>query len=86
MSYNTAKCGILRITITHNYKMQNDYLNSVKHHPYHGIEILHNLRWTVHISKITLNPHPAKVFFTTYLTKEVTMTPSGNLLSSTPHS
>ena len=55
--------------------MQNDYLDSVKHHPYLGVELSHtwdcvtvpylgvelshNLKWTEHISNITLKANKA---------------------------
>ena len=67
MSFNTSKCSILRITtktnpLIHNYNMQNDYLDSVKHHPYLGVELSHNLKWTEHISNITLKANKALWF------------------------
>ena len=42
--------------------MQNDYLDSVKHHPYLGVELSHNLKWTEHISNITLKANKALWF------------------------
>ena len=67
MSFNTAKCSILRITtkknpLIHNYSMQNDYLDSVKRHPHLGVELSHNLKWTEHISNITLKANKALWF------------------------
>ena len=67
MSFNTAKCSILRVTtkknpLLHSYKMNNDDLNSVKHHPYLGIELTHNLKWTNHINNITLKANKALWF------------------------
>jgi hypothetical protein len=46
MSFNTAKCNILRITtkknpIIHNYKMEKNPLDTVRHHSYLGIELTH---------------------------------------------
>ena len=48
MSFNTSKCKLLRITtkrnpITHSYRMADDLLETVKHHPYLGVELSHNL-------------------------------------------
>ena len=57
MSFNSSKCKTLRITtkrspIHHTYSMANDPLETVKHHPYLGIELTHNLKWSEHISNM----------------------------------
>ena len=67
MSFNTSKCKLLRITtkrnpITHTYKMANDMLETVKHHPYLGVELSHNLKWTKHIDNITAKANQALWF------------------------
>ena len=67
MSFNTSKCKLLRITtkrnpITHSYRMADDLLETVKHHPYLGVELPHNLKWTNHIDNITAKANQALWF------------------------
>ena len=67
MSFNTSKCKLLRITtkrnpITHSYRMADDLLETVKHHPYLGVELSHNLKWTNHIDNITAKANQALWF------------------------
>lgn len=57
MSFNTSKCHLLRITrkqspILRSYKMGTDVLSDVKHHPYLGVELAHNLEWRHHIDNV----------------------------------
>ena len=57
MSFNTAKCSVLRVvtkrqSLIHDYKMGKDILGSVQHHPYLGLELTHNLKWSEHIDNI----------------------------------
>ena len=57
MSFNISKCKILRITTKRNpsvfnYSMVNEYLDHVSHHPYLGVEITHNLKWSLHINDV----------------------------------
>ena len=55
MSFNSKKCKTLSVTtkktpITRTYNMAADHLENVSHHPYLGIEIAHNLKWSLHIN------------------------------------
>ena len=57
MSFNISKCKTLRITTKRNpsvfnYSMGNEYLDHVSHHPYLGVEITHNLKWSLHINDV----------------------------------
>ena len=67
MSFNSSKCKLLSVTtkrkpIIHTYKMADDLLESVKHHPYLGVELSHNLKWTNHIHNITAKANNALWF------------------------
>ena len=58
MSFNISKCKTLRITTKRNpiiqpYTMAGDELEAVNHHPYLGIELNHNLKWSEHIGNVT---------------------------------
>ncbi|KAJ8045354.1 hypothetical protein HOLleu_08350 [Holothuria leucospilota] len=58
MSFNASKCFTLRVThkkvpITNNYMMGDTVLEEVKHHPYLGVELSNDLKWSTHISQIT---------------------------------
>ena len=66
MTFNTSKCKLLRITtkrntIIHCYKMADDLLETVKHHPYLGVELSH-IKWTNHIDNITAKVNQALWF------------------------
>ena len=45
--------------------MQNDYLDRVKRHPYIGMELSYNLKWTERISNITLKEKQSPLVYTT---------------------
>ena len=67
MSFNSSKCKLLSVTtkrnpIKHTYKMADVSLETVKHHPYLGVEIAHNLKWTKHINNVTAKANNALWF------------------------
>ncbi|XP_072022797.1 uncharacterized protein [Amphiura filiformis] len=67
MRFNTAKCKTLRITTKKNplistYTMCNDELEYVSHHPYLGVNISHNLKWSIHINNIIAKANKALWF------------------------
>ena len=67
MSFNTRKCNTLRVTtkeipIVHTYSMGTDELETVSHHPYLGVELSSNLKWTHHINMIAARPNKALWF------------------------
>jgi hypothetical protein len=67
MSFNTAKCKTLRVTtkrqpLIYTYTMGNENLEYVSHHPYLGIEISHNLKWSLHINNIVAKANRALWF------------------------
>ena len=58
MSFNASKCFQMRIThkrkfIRANYRLGNNTLEEVKHNPYLGVELSHDLNWATHINQIT---------------------------------
>ena len=58
MSFNINKCHTLHAhrkkqPIIHTYTMDNTSVTPVKHHPYLGIELQSDLRWTTHIHNTT---------------------------------
>jgi hypothetical protein len=58
MSFNYSKCFVMNITQKRTprscqYTMGENVLEVVKHHPYLGVEISHDLEWKQHISKVT---------------------------------
>ena len=64
MSFNTRKCNTLRVTtkknpIVHTYSMGTDELETVSHHPYLGVELSSNLKWTHHINIIAARANKA---------------------------
>ena len=67
MKFNTAKCKTVRITtkkhpLIKSYNMCNDQLEQVPHHPYLGVEISHNLKWTFHLNNIIAKANKALWF------------------------
>jgi hypothetical protein len=67
MSFNTQKCKALSVTtkkspVSQTYNMAGDDLENVKHHPYLGIELTHNLKWSHHINNITAKANRALWF------------------------
>ena len=67
MSFNTKKCKTLRIATKQNqvitdYKMASDTLETVQQHPYLGVELTHNLKWSHHIDNITAKANRALWF------------------------
>ena len=67
MSFNTRKCNTLRVTtkknpIVHTYSMGTDVLETVSHHPYLGVELSSNLKWTHHINIIAARANKALWF------------------------
>ena len=67
MKFNTAKCKTVRITtkkhpIITSYTMNTDFLEHVTHHPYLGVEISHNLKWSLHIDNIIAKANKALWF------------------------
>ena len=67
MSFNTKKCKTLPVTtkknpIAHTYKMADDNLEIVSHHPYLGIELTQNLKWSLHINNIVSKANKALWF------------------------
>ena len=58
MSFNVSKCKSLSITrkrnpYLHQYTMNGQELESVKSHPYLGVELTQSLNWNNHINNIT---------------------------------
>ena len=55
MKFNADKCTILSQNqkSTHFYTIDKEILKSVDHHPYLGVELSSDLKWTNHISKIS---------------------------------
>ena len=58
MSFNVSKCKSLSITrkrnpYLHQYTMNGQELDSVKSHPYLGVELTQSLNWNNHINNIT---------------------------------
>ena len=58
MKFNVDKCvvmniGNLKIKSKHEYKMNNQILDTVKHHPYLGVELTDNMKYNNHINTIT---------------------------------
>jgi hypothetical protein len=58
MQFNVAKCKLLRITrnratILQGYSINNTPLEAVSHHPYLGVELSEDFKWTRHVHKIT---------------------------------
>ena len=58
MKFNVDKCvimniGNLKIKAKHEYKMNNQILETVKHHPYLGVELTDNMKYNNHINTIT---------------------------------
>ena len=61
MSFNINKCHTLHAhgkeqPIIHTYTMDNTPVTPVTHHPYLGIELQSDLRWTTHIQNTTNKP------------------------------
>ena len=58
MEFNIDKCairnlGTLRNISKFDYKMKNQSLQVVKHHPYLGVELSDNMKYNLHIDSIT---------------------------------
>ena len=58
MKFNVDKCvimniGNLKIKANHEYKMNNQILETVKHHPYLGVELTDNMKYNNHTNTIT---------------------------------
>ena len=58
MEFNVDKCAIMNFGILRNiskfdYKMKNQSLQVVKHHPYLGVELSDNMKFNLHIDSIT---------------------------------
>ena len=58
MKVNADKCvivniGSLKIKSKHEYKMNNQILETVKHHPYLGVKLTDNMKYNNHINTIT---------------------------------
>ena len=67
LSFNTRKCKTLRVTTKRNpiefvYTMNTDKLENVSHHPYLGVELSNNLKWSNHINNVTLKANNALWF------------------------
>ncbi len=67
MSFNTHKCKTLRITTKRNpidftHHMGNDALDIGAHHPYLGVELSSNLKWTNHVNDIVVKASNALWF------------------------
>ena len=66
MSFNTRKCKTLRVTTKRNpiefVTMNTDELENVSHHPYLGVELGNNLKWSNHINNVTLKANNALWF------------------------
>ena len=67
MSFNTRKCKTLRVTTKRNpieyvYIMNNDELENVSHHPYLGVELSTDLKWSQHINNVTIKANNALWF------------------------
>lgn len=55
LSFNIAKCSVLSIKdskLEQIYYLNNQRLKNVNSHPYLGIELSYDLKWTVHLNKI----------------------------------
>ena len=58
------KCKTLSVTTKRNpiefvYTMNTDELENVSHHPYLGVELSKNLKWSNHINNVTLKANNA---------------------------
>ena len=58
MKFNVDKCvvmniGNLKIKSKHEYKMNNQIFDTVKHHPYLGVELTDNMKYNNNINTIT---------------------------------
>ena len=58
MKFNVDKClvmniGNLKIKSKHEYKMNIQILDTVRHHPYLGVKITDNMKYNNHINTIT---------------------------------
>ena len=58
MEFDIKKCAIMNISNSSNkkrfdYKMNGEILETVKHHPYVGVELSDNLKYNTHIDNIT---------------------------------
>lgn len=67
MSFNPTKCHTLRVTnstspVLHDYTINGITLKDVKHEPYLGVELTHNLSWKHHIDKITMKANKSLGF------------------------
>ena len=56
MSFNSTKCYTMHVThktniLTRDYNMNGNVLETVKHHPYLGVEISNDLSWAQHIKQ-----------------------------------
>ena len=65
--FNTAKWKTVRIPtkkhpIITSYTMNDDFLEHISPHPYLGVEISHNLKWTLHIDNIIVKANRALWF------------------------
>ena len=61
MTFNVTKCKTLSITRKRNpiyrqYSMNNQLLESVRNHPYLGVEVTQKLNWSNHIDHIMAKP------------------------------
>ena len=58
MKFNVDKCvvmniGNLNIKSKHEYKMNNQIFDTVKHHPYLGVKLTDNMKYNYNINTIT---------------------------------
>ena len=58
MSFNVGKCYLLRIPsskscVNTQYTLGNSVLQEPKTHTYLGVDITHNLKWNIHVDRIT---------------------------------
>ena len=58
MEFNIKKCAIMNISNSpdkkcFDYTMNGEILETVKHHPYLGVELSDNLKYNTHIDNIT---------------------------------